>query len=157
MYLIFIIIGTVVLDRIFKFIVSSEMVLGETAAVINNFFHITYIHNDGAAFGMMAGNQVFLVWIPAVMMVCCAVVLVVMRNKIDRIMSISIALVIGGGIGNLIDRLMYGYVIDFIDFKVWNPIFNIADVAVCTGCGLLVLYFIVTDRRKNEKPTKNNN
>ena len=71
-------------------------------------------------------------------------------------MLIAIALITGGGTGNLIDRSIYGYVIDFIDFKIWNPIFNIADIAVCVGCGLLILYLLVIDGRKNGKSDKNN-
>ena len=156
MYLILIIAGTVVLDQLVKHIVSGSMMLGQTIPVINNFFHITYIHNDGAAFGIMSGKAIFLIGLPALMMIAGIVILALFKNRLDKMVLVSIALITGGGIGNLIDRSIYGYVIDFIDFKIWNPIFNIADIAVCAGCGLLILYLLVIDGRKNGKSDKNN-
>ena len=115
MYLILIIAGTVALDQLVKHMVAGSMMLGQTIPVINNFFHITYIHNDGAAFGIMAGKAIFLIGLPALMMATGIVVL-----------------------------------------KIWNPIFNIADIAVCVGCGLIILYLLVIDGRKNGKSDKNN-
>ena len=157
MYLILIIAGTVAIDQIVKHLVSGAMQLNQTIPVIRDFFHITYIHNDGAAFGIMAGKNIFLIGLPLVMMIAGIVVLILLRNRLDRLPLIAIALITGGGIGNLIDRSIYGYVIDFIDFKIWNPIFNIADIAVCIGCGLLIFYMLVIDGRKNGKPDKYNN
>ena len=87
------------------------------------------------------------------MMATGIVVLALFRKKLDPLVLIAIALITGGGIGNLIDRSIYGYVIDFIDFKIWNPIF---DIAVCAGCGLIILYLLVIDGRKNGKSDKNN-
>lgn len=156
MYLILIIAGTVALDQLVKHMVAGSMMLGQTIPVINNFFHITYIHNDGAAFGIMAGKAIFLIGFPALMMATGIVVLTLFRKKLDPLVLIAIALITGGGTGNLIDRSIYGYVIDFIDFKIWNPIFNIADIAVCVGCGLIILYLLVIDGRKNGKSDKNN-
>ena len=156
MYLILIIAGTVALDQLVKHMVAGSMMLGQTIPVINNFFHITYIHNDGAAFGIMAGKAIFLIGLPALMMATGIVVLALFRKKLDPLVLIAIALITGGGTGNLIDRSIYGYVIDFIDFKIWNPIFNIADIAVCVGCGLIILYLLVIGGRKNGKSDKNN-
>ena len=88
-----------------------------------------------------------------------AAALFLMRKKLDKLALTAGALVISGGIGNLIDRICYGYVIDFIDFKIWNPIFNIADIAVCAGCGLLIIYLIYFDGREHgkRKNSSNNN
>ena len=72
MYLILIIAGTVALDQLVKHMVAGSMMLGQTIPVINNFFHITYIHNDGAAFGIMAGKAIFLIGLPALMMDSCS-------------------------------------------------------------------------------------
>ncbi len=155
MYLIFIIAGTVVLDQLVKHIISTGMVIGETIPVINNFFHITYIHNSGAAFGIMAGKSIFLIGFPALMIIAGIIILVLFKNRLAVTELTAISLIAGGGIGNLIDRCVHGYVIDFIDFKVWNPVFNIADIAVCTGCGLLIFYLLVIDGKKNGKPDKN--
>ncbi len=157
MYLILITAGTVALDQIVKHIVAHSMALGQTIPVIDGFFHITYIHNDGAAFGIMAGKELFLIGLPAVMMAAGIVVLILLRNRLEPVALIAIALITGGGAGNLIDRSVYGYVIDFIDFRIWNPIFNIADIAVCAGCGLLILYLLVIEGRTNGKSDKNNN
>ncbi len=155
MYLIFIIAGTVILDQLVKHIVSTSMITGETIPVIDSFFHITYIHNDGAAFGIMAGKSIFLIGFPALMIIAGIIIIVLFKNKLAATELVAISLIAGGGIGNLIDRCVYGYVIDFIDFKIWNPVFNIADIAVCTGCGLIILYLLVLDGRKNGKPDKN--
>ena len=119
------------------------MMLGQTIPVINNFFHITYIHNDGAAFGIMAGKAIFLIGLPALMMATGIVVLALFRKKLDPLVLIAIALITGGGTGNLIDRSIYGYVIDFIDInEVFNfAVFNIADIFIVVGiCGLGILF-----------------
>ena len=63
-------------------------------------------------------------------------------------MMTSVALIAGGGIGNLIDRALLGYVVDYLDFRVF-PIFNLADICVCTGCGLLILYVLFIDGKQN--------
>lgn len=157
MYLILIIAGTVAADQLVKHLVAGTMLLNQTIPVIRNFFHITYIHNDGAAFGIMAGKSIFLIGLPALMMVAGIIIIILLRNRLDRLPLISIALITGGGIGNLIDRSIYGYVIDFIDFKIWNPIFNIADIAVCVGCALLIFYMLVIDGKKNGNSNKHNN
>jgi signal peptidase II len=76
--------------------------------------------------------------------------MVVMRKKGRPLMMTSVALIAGGGIGNLIDRIALGYVVDYLDFRVF-PIFNLADIAVCVGCGLLVVYVLFFDgKQKNE-------
>ena len=92
MYLILIIAGTVALDQLVKHMVAGSMMLGQTIPVINNFFHITYIHNDGAAFGIMAGKAIFLIGLPALMMATGIVVLALFRKKLDPLVLIAIAL-----------------------------------------------------------------
>ena len=143
--LIGIILSGVGIDQLTKILVSSNMSLYESFAVIPKVFNITYIQNRGAAFGMLSEHRwVFLI----ISTVAIAAIIFYMlkykpKSKLERI---AIAFMAGGGIGNMFDRIILGYVIDFIDFyafpKVWSYIFNVADSFVCIGAGLLILYLI---------------
>lgn len=138
------------MDQIIKRAVVASMALYESIPVIQDIFHITYIHNTGAAFSIMEGKVSILILLPLVMILAAAVFMVVMRKKGHPLLMTSVALIAGGGIGNLIDRITLGYVVDYLDFRVF-PIFNLADIAVCVGCGLLILYVLFIDgKQKNE-------
>ena len=130
--------------------VVAAMALYESIPVIQDVFHITYIQNKGAAFSIMEGQINFLILLPMVMIIAAVIFMLVMRKKGHPVLMTSVALIAGGGIGNLIDRIALGYVVDYLDFRVF-PIFNLADIAVCVGCGLLVLYVLLIDgKQKNE-------
>ena len=150
MYYFLIIIAAVCLDQIIKYIVAGNMALYQTIPVIEDIFHITYIHNTGAAFSMMEGMSNLLVLIPAVMIAAAVIYMFIKRKTGHPLMLASVALIAGGGIGNLIDRIALGYVVDYLDFRVF-PIFNLADICVCTGCGLLILYVLFIDGKQNGK------
>ena len=150
MYYFLIIIAVVVIDQLIKLLVVNQMSLYETIPVIEDIFHITYIHNTGAAFSLMEGMRIFLIAFPVIMVIVAIVFMALKRKEGHPLMMTSIALIAGGGIGNLIDRIFYGYVVDFIDFRVFS-IFNFADIFVCTGCGLLILYVLVFDGKQNGK------
>ena len=141
-----IIIAVIIFDRIVKHIVSSQMIVGETIPVIEDMFHITYVQNSGAAFSIMEGQWIFIILIPAVLMAAILVVLFIMRKKWDPLMRSSLAFICGGGIGNLLDRISQGYVVDMFDFRVF-PVFNIADIFICAGCGLLILSVWLSERK----------
>ena len=126
------------------------MVLYHTIPVIEDIFHITYIHNTGAAFSMMEGMRNVLVLLPAVMIAAAVIYMFIKRKTGHPLMLTSVALIAGGGIGNLIDRIALGYVVDYLDFRVF-PIFNLADICVCTGCGLLILYVLFIDGKQDGK------
>ncbi len=150
MYYFLIIIAVVILDQIIKKAVVASMSLYESIPVIQDVFHITYIHNTGAAFSIMEGKISILILLPLVMIIAAVIFMVIMRKKGHPVMMTSVALVAGGGIGNLIDRVVQGYVVDYLDFRVF-PIFNLADIAVCVGCGLLIIYVLFIDgKQKNE-------
>lgn len=136
----------IVFDMVVKHIVSSQMMVGETIPVIENIFHITYVQNRGAAFSMMEGQWIFLILIPAVLMAAIAASLFVMRKKWPPVIKISLSFICGGGLGNLIDRIFEGYVVDMFDFRVF-PVFNIADIFICAGCGLLILGIWLSERK----------
>ena len=130
--------GIILLDQIVKLIVRSSMYIGQSIPVIKDIFHITYVQNRGAAFNMLDGKSLVLILIPAI---AIAIGLWYMENHLEEhwTLLVSLVLVIAGGIGNLIDRCFMGFVTDMFDFRIW-PVFNVADIAVCVGAGLLILY-----------------
>ena len=128
-------------DQITKFIVSTNLNLYEPIVVIKNFFNITYAQNTGAAWSIFSGKTIILTIVSFV--VSCAMIYWLFKNKNEtKIVRFSVLLMLSGAIGNFIDRLLLGYVIDFLDFYIFGydfPIFNIADSLLCIGVGLLLL------------------
>lgn len=142
MIYILIIVGVLVIDRIVKTVVNSSMDVGDTIPVIGDFFHITYVRNTGAAFSMLEGHPVLLLVLPGIVILIAFIYIIANYRKYKPVFNIALSLMCGGGLGNLTDRAAYGYVIDMFDFG-WFPVFNVADICVCVGCGLLMLYLIV--------------
>lgn len=95
---------------------------------------------------MWEQQWLILVLMPVAVMVAGMTLLFIKRKIWNRVYLLSIAFICGGGLGNLIDRIVQGYVVDFFDFRVF-PVFNIADIFICVGCGLLLLYIIVFERK----------
>lgn len=136
-----VVIAVLVADRVTKVLCLQYLVPLGTVPVINGVFHLTYVENTGAAFGMLQGKNWF--FIPAVILVSIVLVYLIWSMKdASRYMRISLALILGGAIGNLIDRLWLGYVVDFLDFRVW-PVFNVADSCVVVGAVLLGYLVVV--------------
>lgn len=150
MYYFLIVVAAVVLDQIIKYAVVNSMALYQSIPILQDMFHITYIHNTGAAFSLMAGMRGFLILLPMVMTAGAIIYMFIKRKNGHPLMMTSVALIAGGGIGNMIDRIMLGYVVDYLDFRVF-PIFNLADICVCTGCGLLILYVLFFDGKQDGK------
>lgn len=138
--------GLLLADQLSKYLVQTELALYESVPVAENIFHITYIQNYGAAFSMLQGKQLFLIMISAAALGGASVYLWLRRKNAGRLLLTGLALVISGGVGNLADRVVRGYVIDFFDFRIW-PIFNVADICVCCGCSLIVLYVLFGELR----------
>ncbi|SES73591.1 signal peptidase II [Anaerobranca gottschalkii] len=149
MLILFIIIITIVLDQWTKYLVSSQMILNQSIPIINNFFHITYVRNPGAAFGILAYQTTFFIII-TILVVLVLGYYVFSLNKDQVLLKVAFALQIGGAIGNFIDRIRTGYVVDFLDFKIWSPVFNVADVAIVLGVSLFALQ-VVTEVIKDKK------
>ncbi len=145
------------LDQYTKYLVSTNFVLGESRTFIKGFIELTYIHNTGAAWGMLSGKTYILIAVTlAVMAVCIA--LFVKYAKGSRLMLWALTLVLSGGAGNMIDRVFRdGKVVDFLHFEFFPsfPVFNIADCAIVVGAVLLALYFIIDitaeKKRKNDE------
>ena len=138
--------AVVIFDRLVKKLVVSNMVPWETIPVIDNIFHFTYVQNRGAAFSMWQGQEIILLGLPLVAITAGLIILYLKRKTWDKLMLVSIALICGGGLGNLIDRMSLGYVVDMFDFRVF-PVFNIADIFICVGCGLMVLDVLISERK----------
>lgn len=147
------IITTIVLDQIVKYYINLNMTVGQSIPIINDILHITYVLNPGAAFGILEHKRAFFILIVFVMLVISYYVYK-KNSKMNLFLKIGMALLIGGAIGNLIDRVKTGYVIDFIDFRIW-PVFNIADIAIVIGVGIIIYFMLFlaenqTDVNKDE-------
>ncbi|MBO8136549.1 MAG: signal peptidase II [Desulfotomaculum sp.] len=136
-----------IIDLAAKYLVQSTMELHQSIPVIKNIFHITYILNPGAAFGILAYKTAFFITVTAVLMLGLAVFYKrIMRETI--LVQVALGMVAGGAAGNLIDRIRYGKVVDFLDFQIW-PVFNLADTAIVIGVGVLVLEVVRRPERED--------
>jgi signal peptidase II len=144
------------IDRWTKLFIQKRFDLNESVTVIDGFFNITYVRNTGVAFGIFStvsspAKSVLL----SVFTACAAAVVVtysVRSPARNRLLQVALGLILGGALGNLYDRLAYGYVVDFLEFYAGSyhwPSFNIADSAISTGVALLALEII-----RNESPGK---
>lgn len=143
----------VVLDQLSKYIVVHNMLIGEQIAIIDQFFYLTSHRNSGAAWGMLQG-QMFLFYIITVIVIVGIIYYAQTEGKASRLIRLPLSLILGGAIGNFIDRLINQEVVDFLDFVIFGydfPIFNIADSALVCGVILLFVGTIIYD--KKEKTT----
>ncbi|MBQ3184648.1 MAG: signal peptidase II [Firmicutes bacterium] len=140
--------AVIVFDRVVKKLVVSNMVPWETIPVIEDIFHFTYVQNRGAAFSMWQGQWIILIGFPLAAIAVGLILIYLKRNKWDKLMLTSVAMICGGGLGNLIDSIMLGYVVDLFDFRVF-PVFNIADIFICVGCGLMILDVLFFERKNS--------
>lgn len=132
-------IAVTILDQVVKWFVQGHMELGESIPLIPHIFHLTYIMNPGAAFGILEYQHTFFLGIVVILFAAY----LIMRRRIPKkpvYFPIGIGMVLGGALGNAIDRVRYQGVVDFFDFRVW-PIFNVADIAICVGMALILWYF----------------
>lgn len=139
--------AVVILDQFSKYIVVENMALGESIPIIEEVFHLTYILNPGAAFGMFAHNRLFFI---AIAVVVIGIIIWARREILASPWEVKAGcgLFLGGAIGNLIDRARQGLVIDFFDFRIC-PVFNIADIAICIGVGLIIWNLLKTELKRD--------
>lgn len=139
--IIIVVIISLLLDIGSKFLVNRIFILNESKTIIDNFLNITYVRNTGAAWSILDDNT----WIVTVisLLIIIGIIYYVYRNRVSKkILKIGYGLILGGAIGNFIDRIVYGYVIDFIDIDIfgWNyPIFNLADMFIVVGVILVMI------------------
>ncbi|MBU4252333.1 MAG: signal peptidase II [Candidatus Omnitrophica bacterium] len=129
-----IVLSVILLDQITKFLALRFLQLNTPVPLIKNFLNLTLVHNRGAAFGFFQ-NQLYLFVLISFFTI--GLILINLKNKTNSIiLKISLSLILGGAAGNLIDRLRFGFVIDFLDLRVW-PVFNIADSVITIAALIL--------------------
>lgn len=135
-----------VTDQLLKAIVQAVMEPFQSVPVLKNIFAITYVRNYGAAFGVLPSQT----WLLIALSLGVIIFVWVNRSKLRHhslVFQIGLALALGGALGNLVDRVRLGYVIDFLDFHFW-PVFNLADTAIVIGVGLIVFGLYHTENRE---------
>lgn len=137
------------LDLSLKYLVSNYLT---TVNIIDNFFSLTYVLNDGAAFSLFASRTYLLILIA---LVCLFFIIYELKNNLDdRVLSIGYSLVLAGLLGNFIDRLIDGYIIDYLSFKILGynyPIFNLADILIVVGIVIVIIKEILKERGKKDE------
>jgi|SRR3989338_3427461 len=128
----------ILIDQITKFLIKTSFQLKQSIPLIKNIFHLTYIRNFGAGFGILQQQKWILVFISIIVIGVIFYYLDKIKDK-EKFLQIIVGLVLGGTIGNLIDRVAYGFVVDFMDFRIW-PVFNFADSFVTIGVIGLIIY-----------------
>ncbi len=158
MIYILIMLASVVIDQALKLLVTCFVGMLGSKTIIPGFFYITCIPNDGAAMGILSGKQTFVIILTAACMLIMISVMITYRKKLQPFLMTALAMTVGGGIGNLIDRIRLSYVIDFIDFRIWPYIFNFADICVVLGCFMIVFYLLFEGffKRKNKDCLREN-
>ncbi|MBF0384471.1 MAG: signal peptidase II [Candidatus Omnitrophica bacterium] len=131
----------VIVDRITKSFFTDILSLGESIPIIKGIFHMTLVYNTGIAFGLFKDQGIVFIIMPLIAIILLAFNIYYYRQNdeaLSRAYIIAFSLILGGAIGNLIDRIAYGHVIDFIDFRVW-PVFNVADSAISIGAVIVAI------------------
>lgn len=134
----------VIIDQLSKFYIQTHMTIGMSMPVIQDIFHITYILNPGAAFGLFEHQTSFFV----IIAICMVIAVIYFYPRIPRqyrLLNLGTGLMVGGAVGNVIDRIKTGYVVDFFDFRIW-PIFNIADIGIVCGVGCIIFTIMYLDK-----------
>lgn len=149
MYIWFILMALIVfVDQLTKYLTVFYLKPVDTVPLIQDVLHLTYVENRGAAFGMLSENRWVFMTVSIVAILLLAVYLIWKKPK-DKWVCLSLSFIIGGGIGNMIDRVALGYVVDMIDFRLIHfAVFNVADSFVCVGAGILMVWLIVTGFRE---------
>lgn len=154
----FVIAGVIFVDQLSKWLIVTYLP-DAGVDLIAGVFRFTYVENRGAAFGMLEDQRWIFIVISTLALAAMAFYMFKFKPE-GWLVRCSLAFIIGGGIGNMIDRVLLGYVIDFFDFcafpQLWKWVFNVADAFVCVGAGMLILYLILDTVKaaKQEKAKK---
>lgn len=142
-------IGVWIIDRLFKVLVQTNFILGDTVIVIPKIFHLTFVLNPGAAFGLLAGRT----WIFVVTALAVVGGVIYGQFRIprsERLTRLAIGMIGGGALGNLYDRLVIGRVVDYLDFQIWPFVFNFADCMIVIGVGLFILRLYLEEKAERK-------
>jgi signal peptidase II len=150
--------GILLLDQWTKSLIIQKLPLYQKIEVIQGFFNIVHVRNTGGAFGIFGGEKggfgAILFVIVSLIAIGVILFLFIRIKEEEKTLALSFSLILSGAIGNLIDRLRYGEVIDFLDFYLSSthwPAFNIADSAICIGIGLMALELLISDKKKKRR------
>ncbi|MEC9487974.1 MAG: signal peptidase II [Halanaerobium sp.] len=139
--LLFFFLLVLLLDQVSKAWVLSKMALHQSIPIIDGVFHLTLVKNTGAAFGVLPFQRTLFIVVGIIMMI--ALLIFIYLKRPDRFwQQFALGIGLGGVVGNLVDRIRFGYVVDFLDFQVW-PVFNIADSALVISVGLIIILFVL--------------
>ena len=130
-------------DQWIKTLIRSNFSVYQSMPLVRGVFHLTYVQNTGAGFGILAGRQNLFIIIA--LLIISGLLIYKYRSADHRLLDLSLGLIIGGALGNVIDRIYLGYVVDYLDFRIW-PVFNLADSMVVIGTGFFILYFWKIDQ-----------
>ena len=143
------IVGIILLDQISKIAVRSFMTEGQSISVIKGFFSIAYVENRGVAFGLLSKHEWVVIALQLIVVIVVLILFLKMRGK-SRLFDFALAIILAGGIGNIIDRLIKGSVTDMLSFSIFPPVFNVADIGVTVGCALIILDLILDISREKK-------
>ncbi len=152
-----IIFGFALLDQVTKLIVVRTLNFNDAVSVIPNFFYLEYIHNEGAAWGMFAGNKIVILGMPPLAIVIFSFLLSRTSFNKQKFYVFGLSLMIAGTIGNYIDRLFLGYVVDFLSFRFGSyhyPNFNVADMSLVIGVAMFSIDILFLEDRRLKESSK---
>lgn len=132
-----------------KYIVRNDARYIEGVTVIPNFLKLIYVKNEGAAFSMLSGYRLALILISSIA-ILLGIYAITRLCRNNKIIFLAVSMVIAGGLGNLIDRISFGFVTDMISFSFFSPVFNVADISVTLGCIILIIYIAIFDSSKEK-------
>ncbi len=144
-----------ILDQITKSLISTYLKLNESIEIIKDFFYIRYINNKGASWGILENNRILLIGLSII-----AIIMIIRYSysfKKTKLNTYGFGLLLGGILGNLSDRLIFGYVKDFLDFIIFRydfPVFNIADISIVIGVVLLIISILKGEDKSGSKSSR---
>ena len=150
----------VLMDQVLKILISHQLLVLEEIKIIPQFFSLQYVQNTGAAFGIFENNPIFLAIISLVILVLLTKFLYHEEN-ISKFSIVGYSLLVGGLVGNLIDRIVHGFVIDYLSFNIFGygfPVFNLADIGIVVGLGILIIDILrgeINERIRSRKSGEN--
>ncbi len=143
-------VGILIIDRVIKIVIMEKFVPDETKVIIPKVLHLTFVLNPGAAFGLMAGRTS--IFVITAVLVLIGVIYAQFRLPVeDRLIRLSLGMIGGGALGNLVDRVLTGKVIDYLDFRIWPFVFNFADSMIVCGVAFLLICFYRQERKADGK------
>lgn len=144
-------IGLIAVDQLIKWGAVSRLSQIDTYPIIANLFHLTYVENRGAAFGIFQNKIIFLAVLTFIELSVILWFFIKKTDNTKKILRVSLILIMAGAIGNFIDRIFRGFVVDLFDFRLINfYVFNFADVCICLGVAVFIFYIIFLDGKNNK-------